>query len=75
MNLPGMFCLRSEGSGRLSVKKTMKVHNMLVLTSKFILDKTVRRQKVLNTFPLSIKIVFNGASFSFLKVRDAHVAP
>lgn len=53
----------------------MKVHNMLVLTSKFILGKTVRRQKVLNTFPLSIKIVFNGASFSFLKVRDAHVAP
>lgn len=40
MNLPEMFRLQSEGS--LSVKKTIKVYSILMLTSQFILGKTMR---------------------------------
>lgn len=39
MNLPEMFRLQSEGS--LSVKKTIKVYSILMLTSQFILGKTL----------------------------------
>lgn len=61
MNLPEVSCLQSKGS--LSVKKTIKVITILKLTSKFILGKTLRSQKVIKYFLFSIRIFSNCASF------------